>query len=168
VKNGLERVGDLEIDVDPLTSRRNWRLQRAGWVVMAALIAAALAGLFGAGALASRRAAGAGLEVEYERFARWQRPSEVRMRVAAPVAGNSLRLWIGQEYLAGASLERVTPRAASTVLEGERLVFEFDAEPGARAVEVVFRFEPRRPGTLRLAAGVAGGPSLAVQQFVYP
>jgi len=44
-----ERAGDLEIDEDLSFQRREWRVQRGGWVVMAVLILLALLGLTGRG-----------------------------------------------------------------------------------------------------------------------
>ena len=45
-----ERAGDLEIVEDLSFQRREWRVQRGGWVVMAVLILLALLGLTGRGA----------------------------------------------------------------------------------------------------------------------
>lgn len=57
---------------DPATVQTEWRVQRVGWVVLAGIVVAALAGVFGAGPLSwtSASADDASLVVKYSRFAR--------------------------------------------------------------------------------------------------
>jgi hypothetical protein len=43
----------FQIDEDLNFQRREWKIQRAGWVTMALVIIAALLGVFGAGPLSS-------------------------------------------------------------------------------------------------------------------
>lgn len=47
----VHRVGDLEIEEDLDHQRRCWKLERASWAVMALVLLAAMAGLFGSGPL---------------------------------------------------------------------------------------------------------------------
>jgi hypothetical protein len=47
----LGRAGDLEVEQDLDFQQRTWALERAGWIVMLLIIAAALAGFFGGGPL---------------------------------------------------------------------------------------------------------------------
>src|SRR3712207_4138009 len=49
------RVGDLEVAEDLTFQRREWAAQRVGWVLLALVIAAALAGLLGRGPLSTTR-----------------------------------------------------------------------------------------------------------------
>ena len=68
----------LELHQDPRFTRRIAAIQRAGWVVMGLVIAAALLGLFGAGPLsrATAEAADGTLRLEYDRFGRLSAPGE--------------------------------------------------------------------------------------------
>ena len=49
----LVRVGDLQIHQDLCQERREWKIQRVGWLLMALMLVAALAGLLGPGPLSS-------------------------------------------------------------------------------------------------------------------
>ena len=52
----LRRIGDLDLNQDLDHEARESRAQSIGWAVIAVLLVAALAGLFGGGALSSRMA----------------------------------------------------------------------------------------------------------------
>jgi hypothetical protein len=62
----------MEVNADIEFQRRVWRVQRIGWLIIAAVIVAALLGVFGGGPLSRAAVQGDGLRLEYERFARLQ------------------------------------------------------------------------------------------------
>ena len=63
------RIGDLDIAQDIRSLNRAWKVQRAGWIVIALLLLAALAGLFGSGPVGDAREEAAALRVDYVRDA---------------------------------------------------------------------------------------------------
>src|SRR5690242_8532320 len=77
----------IQIDVDRRHSRREWRIERIGWAVMAVLLAAGLLGLLGYGPLSQARAGEPGtLSVTYDRLQRASAPSEYHFTVAPSLA----------------------------------------------------------------------------------
>src|SRR5215472_7278598 len=71
---------------------RSWIAERAGWIVLAALIAVALTGALGLGPLADARSESVdrSLSVQYERFQRITRLTKFTFTL--PAAGTNLAL----------------------------------------------------------------------------
>jgi hypothetical protein len=149
--------------------RAEWTAQRVAWAVLAALLLAALLGVFGGGPLARAEARGAdGLAVRYERFSRARCPETLTVLLPAD-AGGGRTLRISAALLDGVRLLDVSPPPARVRWNGEERVFVFDAEPGADGpLRIAFRLEPTRAGRLVgwMAAG-AGAP-VEIGKLVHP
>jgi hypothetical protein len=164
-------VGSLEIFEDLEFQRRSWIVQRIAWSVMAALVLAAAAGLFGSGPLSHARASSAdgSLRIDYARFARYQGPARLKIQTGGGLARDgAVRISLNREYLDGITIKQVTPFPDRIDAVAGGVVFVIrGAEPEA-AVTVHIDYEPARVGRLRgyLAAGDA--PGLRFGQFVYP
>lgn len=140
--------------------RRGWVMQRVGWAAMVALVAAGLAGVFGSGPASSGRAAAARLAVEYERFLRLDRETELAFRVDG---GGRTELWLAEDYARDLKIEAITPEPRAVRAGRGRVVFEFDLSGPS---DVVFHVRPRRAGRLAGQAGVEA--PLELRHFVYP
>ena len=80
-------VQGLQIEEDRAHQRREWRIERVGWVLMAGLLLAGLLGLLGDGPLSRATAGSAGaLSVEYDRLQRAAAPYEYRFEVDPSLA----------------------------------------------------------------------------------
>ncbi len=148
------------------------RIQRIGWIVFALLILAALAGLLGHGPL-SRTTAGdpaSSLRVEYQRFERYQGPTELRLHAAPQAArGGKLKIWLSREFLDNIELEQVVPQPVTAELGSDRQTYVFDAPHLTAETLVVLRYKPTQPfASVRIRAGVEGQPEVSFRQFVYP
>ena len=163
------RVGDLELSQDLAFQRRDWAVQRVSWALMALVLIASLAGVFGRGgpfASGSVHTGDAALHVEYERFPHVETPTTLTVRFGeAAVKAGEARLWLDRRYLERMTVRQVRPQPARVELGTERLTYVFAAR-GASAVS--FELMPRRFGPLHAAAGVEGGPDVRFRQLVYP
>lgn len=161
--------GGLEIDQDLAFERRDWTAERAGWVVMGVLAAAALAGLLGPGPLARRsaEASGGALRVEYERFARAQAPTDVTVHVRS-AGGEALRVSVDRAYLDAVVVERVQPEPVRTEGAPDRVTFVFPVRDPRAPASVRLRVEPQRFGRHAARIGVEGAGEIAFRQLVYP
>ena len=123
------RIGDLDSADNIEFQRRAWMFQRASWVAIALIVAAAMAGLFGSGALAKARVEASGLEIEYERFLRRHVPAELVIRVRAVATSSAFRLRIDNAYLRRVETGDIVPPPARR--EGGRkwTAFVFEAPP---------------------------------------
>ena len=165
--------GTLEVDEDLAFQRRQWRVQRIARVVMLVLVLAALAGLLGPGPLSGTSTADptGALTVEYNRFERTSRQTELRVRVApGQVRDGAVRLWVDAAHARELRLLSAMPPPAAAEVRADRQVYTFAAAAAAAdaPVEVTIRYEHQAAGRARGRVGVVGGPAVEVNQFVYP
>lgn len=146
--------------------RRNWRVQRAGWVVMTLAVLLGLAGLFGRGPLTRGDASAPGLSLQYQRVLRLEATESLEFRLEArPVGEAGLELDSG--FVSRTEIERTipAPREISVSPEGHRLSF---TAAGTGSVAVRLLFVPKKLGRLRARFGTPGGAELPVSFFVLP
>ena len=166
----VKRIGDLELDQDLDFQRRQWRLERAGWVLIALVVALAALGLFGTGPISSATAGGGeeGLTVEYQRFVRRQGQLELVIGIDARHASNGqVALRIDGDYLASVRIQEVSPEPVEVRADGADRVYVFAIAEGASSVEVTIGGAPQEIGRLRGEVG-AGDSAVSFSQFSYP
>lgn len=166
-----ESIDGLQINQDMPHQRREWRAQRTGWVVIALLLVAALAGLLGPGPLSSSvaHAPDGGLRVEYDRFERLQSPNELRIVLPADLARTgSIRIRLNREFVESADLERFDPDPVSVAVDADGFVYEFAVNPAGRPPTVIAHYQYRSAGSTPVRVSVEGGPAVAFGQWVYP
>jgi hypothetical protein len=160
----------LEVNEDPDFQQLDWRIQRAGWVILALIIAAGLAGLLGPGPLSKTTVlGGSGLAVEYERFLRHGAQSELLVNVAGEAQPHGpVRVAISREYLAGLDLQQVTPSPIRVQSAGDAVVYVFENLAGRGSLQAKFAFQPGKLGTHAGVIAVDGGARVSIRQFAYP
>lgn len=146
--------------------RRNWRIQRTGWVVMTLVVLLGLAGLFGQGTLARREASTQGLTLRYQRVVRLEATQLLEFALDARQAGE-IGLELDSGFVSRTEIERIIPepRSVSVSPAGQRLSFPVT---GSGSVAVRLFFVPRKLGRLRARFGASGGAALPVSFFVLP
>ncbi|BDG74470.1 hypothetical protein [Roseomonas fluvialis] len=153
--DALRRARALVCD-EPRAQRRVWRVQRFGWAAMAVFVAAACAGVFGAGGpLTDRQARGgpSAPDVAYEGVVRLSRATTWSILLPAG---------IGTLALEASALEHfeprlVVPRPIEERREESSLLMMFHASGGGR-LRVNIVLTPTAPGLheVRLTAGSGG------------
>jgi len=183
----LSRAGDVEVGFDEKFEYFWFRVQRAGWAVMAALVLLGLSGLFGRGPLARATAGdqGALLRVDYERFARFRTPTMLAAHVGkAAMSAGQVSIWLGNDLLHGMPVERTVPTAVSAAPVSDGVVYTFQVPPESDSATVLFAVQPgvagRHRGRMALLAGPpppldgasgaasAAPPALEIRQLIYP
>ncbi|MDQ3657829.1 MAG: hypothetical protein M3457_22490 [Chloroflexota bacterium] len=166
----MKRVGDLEIDQDVGFEQRQWKIQRAGWVVMALIVVAALSGVFGSGPLSAATAGDEEtLVVHYQRFVRHQGQGELVVKVGPNQASaGEVEFWITMEYLGEIDLQGISPEPDEVRSAGDRQVFVFLVDDPAQPLEVTITYFPNGLGRVSGAAGLLDGASVSFTQFGYP
>jgi len=163
------RVGSLSTPDRLRFQEDNWRAGRIGWAALAALVAAALLGLFGDGALSNAESASSdgSLTVGYRRLLRAESPAQLDVTAAPSLAdGGRLAIRLDAAYLARFETVTIEPEPESTALGNDRTTFYF-ATTATRPVTVRFRLEARRAGSAS-GAVEAGAARVELRQFVYP
>lgn len=162
----------LQLEEDIAFERREWRAQRIGWVLMAFVIAAALAGAFGNGYLSHARARGSdsNLVVSYDRIVRYGAPTVLEFQLTAPTAAKELQLWIARPYLDGLEIQSVLPEPTNVTSAPGSVIYSFGYSGAATTQphKVRFLVQPTKRGARRGKAGVPGYDSVAFAQFVLP
>ena len=166
-----QRVGDLEVAQDLTFQRRAWIVQRAGWVAMALVAAAALAGLTGSGPLSQATVGVAGdpLRVEYPRFARHRAPTTLQLHLAPGVGqGGTVRVWLNAEYLRGATVEAVYPEPERVEAGPGRVTYVFALERPGQPTTIVFNLLYDAFWRQQVTVGLGDREPVRFRQFIYP
>jgi len=158
----------LEIHEDLTFERREWRVQRVGWGVLALLLLLGLLGAFGNGPLSHADASAGALRVSYERFAHAQAPTTVIIRVSSP-GTDPVRIAIDHEYLDTLSVDHIRPTPLRAESNGDDAIYEF-AGPSAGELRITLDGTPQKPGlpaaTIRLQGPKTS--TVGIRQLVYP
>jgi hypothetical protein len=164
-----EEPPDFGQDLD--FQRREWAAQRVGWIVLALLIVAALAGLLGDGPLSRTQAAShdGALRLQFDRFARVGATTMLRLRFRPAHNGDgNHRIWLQGGYQEATRIREVSPTPDHVEDDRGRVVYVFRAFQPERSTEVAFYVQPRNPGLQSGRIGVVDGASVAFRQFIYP
>ena len=166
-----KRVGDLEIGQDLSFQKLQWRIERIGWAVMAAMLLAAVLGLLGPGPLSSARAgeAGSALWCEYNRLERYDSSNRMLVHIGPDAArGSMTRLALNREFIEGIELRHIDPEPEKIEVTADRFVYVFNTPDPAQMATVAFHFEPNTYGKIPVRVGLDGADELHFWQFYYP
>ena len=161
----------IELFEDLAFQRRQWRWQRAGWVLMGLFTAAGLLGFFGSGPLSNgtARSSDGVLAVDYERFIRRHSPSTLRVSLSpAATSTDRVALRVNRAYLDDAMIQSIVPEPAHVASGADEITYQFDSPPTRRKLVVVFDLEAKKAGTVRLRLRTGGTSEVAVDQLIYP
>ena len=165
----MAKDGGIDLVDDISFQEKTWRVQRVGWIVMALLVAAGLAGAFARGPLSRAEAEGPGLRIEYERFERYQAPSEIRVRLAPEaVVDGSVALMLDGDYADRVPVERIDPAPERSAPTAGGHILYFPVPPNARPGTVIFQIRPQLVGLVHGRIGIAGAAPVSFTQFVWP
>lgn len=165
----IKKAGALEVDEDPDFERREWTVQRVAWILLVIFVLAALAGFFGHGpaALAYLGQEGEPFEMKYSRFARFKAPIDLDVKLR-PAAGQAPQLWFSSNYLKSLRIEHVSPEPAQTQVNGDGVLYTFEAAEAEQPIEVSVHSVAEGMGRLSGRAGPSKESAQAFWQFVYP
>jgi hypothetical protein len=164
------KASSLQIEDHQDFQRRQWRAERIGWIAMALLITAAVAGLFGGGGVladASSASSDGRSRVDYQRFARKGSATTLEIIIAA-TGERELRIGIDEPYLSAMSLRSITPPPLATVLSGRSYTFSFNRAPGAIDTRIRLHLEPDSAGSLEGAVTIDNAAPLRIRHFIFP
>jgi hypothetical protein len=164
------RVGDLQINQDLAHERIEWKIERAGWIVMALVLLAALVGLLGRGrfSVAVAGEKGSTLWVEYNRFERYQAATMLRIHLGAASRDGKARLWLNREYVENIEIHHIDPEPETVEVLHDRFIYSFNLPDGAQPSAVTYYFEGNAFGRILISVGMDGGSQLNFPQFFYP
>jgi hypothetical protein len=163
-----KRAGNLEVAQDMQFQEKEWVVERWGWIIGFVLILAALAGLFGEGPLARASAAAGPLEVRYERFVRFDAPTELLLQAQSGSEAN-VTVWFDRDYLQNVQVERIVPEPDLAYIDQNRIYYQFQTANPEETVQITFHLMASHFGLMRAQIGQDTVElPLEIQQVVYP
>jgi hypothetical protein len=170
VRPSKSDIADL-VGERPSFQRREWRVDRVGWVVMALVLVAGLLGVWGGGSLGNVTATGSDgrVSVDYDRFVRNLGQSSLIVTFPPGSAEQGvISMRIDQQYLAANEVESTTPQPDSVTAREGRFIFEFSAADDT-SLTARFDFRPNSGAGVRTATIESdSGAPVRLWQFVYP
>ena len=157
------KYGGLELEEDMSFQQRTWKVERAGWVLMALIALASILGLIDKGPFSrSRKGDAGGLQVEYERFIHLDTPTD--LHVSLPVEGPFV-IQLPFRYLEEAEISHVVPEPTEVASYGGFVTYSFASKPGT--ADILFNVTVRRAGSVK---GFVQSDRQRIEftQFVYP
>lgn len=140
----------------------------AGWVFMLLIIVAALAGLFGQGALSERELEAGSLKMKYQYFLRHSTPTELKFSIKeTATADQTVSLALDSRYLTDLKIDAITPRPEET-LDPEGPIFHFKLSESRKPVQVTMHVQPQGFGFLHGKVRINDESEQEFTQFVYP
>ena len=172
VLNEQEKDVGIDVGEDIGFERREWKMERAAWLVMLVVVLAAVGGLFGNGLFSgtTRTSADGRLEIGYQRFARNASETTLKMSVSRALTTDEgeLTILVSSTYLRRFVIRAVTPEPDSVEAVGDSLAYVFKLTAGTPRFEADFELEPRSTGWVRGTVGLEGRAPVRLSQFVYP
>lgn len=162
------RAPHIEIEEDLAYQRRFWKMQRAGWIVLAAVLLAALLGLFGHGPLSFATAGHSSdpLRLEYERFGRYHSTTQFTVHVAKK--DQALSFHLDRDYLDSFRVEQIVPEPERTAISTNGATYFFAVTESNQPHIVTLYVKPQRFGWLAGRIGSTERDVLSIWQFVFP
>ena len=160
----------LELAEDAEFQRREWVVERVGWVLLGVVLASAVLGLFGGGPLSQARVTDQQqtFEVTYERFTRALTYTVLEITVdAGAIEDSSVTVYLSDTWIDNVTTWQITPEPDSTTRTDEGIFYEFATRPNSPLVATLL-YRPNDPGISRSAVGIGDSERVELWQLVYP
>jgi hypothetical protein len=146
--------------------RRFWAVERAGWLLLAAIAVIGLTGALGNGPLSWQHASGGVLSVSYERFQRATRAAAFVFDVPQ-VSADEWSLRLSAPFQRNFEFTSIQPPPLRSRAGPDGIELTFAARPGANS-RIVIWAHSRAYGITRIAAAANGGAPASFWVFIYP
>jgi hypothetical protein len=151
--------------------RREWVIQRIGWMAMLLPLVAAFHGLLGNGPLTDAPASSSdgAVTIEYFRIARHHQPRTLSVTVAPDVVENGeVKIWIDRAYADQFGLQNIVPDPDSADVEPDRVIYTFTTGQANGPLTVTFSYNHDGFWRQHGRVGLIGGPTISFTQFLFP
>lgn len=162
---------DLEQQQNQRTVRREWWVERVGWLLIAAVVIAALLGFLGPGPLTHRRSESndGRLIVEYYAVRRYSAPAELKVFFEEPSNdGTYVDLALSSPIIDAIELKSITPAPIESRLDKDRVVHRFAVADLTEHGKVIYRFDHESFGLLRGTITLLPDSQVELSQFICP
>jgi hypothetical protein len=162
-------VGDIQVNEDLSFLRKEWRVQRIGWLAMLVFVLLALVGAFGRGPLANVTDGDpATLAIAYERMIRHSADTQLEIIAGRALRADTLRVYITSGYLKAFELRSIVPEPVASGVRGPYVYYDFVRDPRTRSSEITFNLIAEGYARKRARVFTTGAAPLHVHQFILP
>jgi hypothetical protein len=169
VPEPLQNPGECPIQEDVRFQHVTWQVERLGWIFMALIVVAALAGLFGGPTTRQETRDQSGrVQIEYQHLQRHLDPAALRLKI--DTQGQSLfELTIDKQLARAFEIRSVIPEPIETQAHEGGLLMKFAASSeNTMPAEIVIMAIPNYPGDVSGGIGLIGEQPAHLDIFVYP
>lgn len=166
----LNTVGTLEVGQDLAFQRRDWRMQRVGWGLLALVLVCAFLGLLGGlGPLNQQRAGSQqlGVAVQYDRFLRRDSHGGELQAKLFDVTQGKATFYISSNYGDAVQITSVVPQPESVKSEGDGYLYTFQASGQEATVHFYLLPENTTIGGVTATVGPDADRTVNFKQWVY-
>ena len=154
-------VNKLPVEDEISLHRKGWIVQRIGWVLIFGFLIAAMLGFFGEGPLSRKKIQAGNVNVEYERFCRYEHGMKLRLQSAGE---NISTISIPQTYLKSFRVGAIVPEPDKQVATAGFIQYQFE---GSQNNIVSFYLSPVERKTVEGLFQV-NNHSFTIKQTIYP
>ena len=151
----------LEIDEELKLHEKGWAIQRVGQIIVVLVIIAGALGMFGEGVISSTTPRSGVVNVEYERFFRYQTEMKILVKSGEHISTISFP----QRYLEKFKLIRFMPEPDANNTAGEETIYHF--LPGQNHIVSIY-LETQSYGNISGLMTINGKDPFQLQHFIYP
>ena len=168
--SGQTSIAELELPDKMAHQRREWLVERAGWCLIALVLAAALLGALGPGLLGRQAESSddGSLRVKYWFIERYEAPNVLELWLTSDSSTADHTLEFSRSFMDAVTIDQFVPRPASSTSQSGKVALTFHTETGSAEHKVICRYKHSRFGLLKYEIGLPGHQPLQVQQFVLP
>lgn len=163
------KPAELMVEQDLRFQSFVWRIQRFGWIAMAALLVLAALGFAGGmGPVNKATATNGRLEVEYKPYIRRSAPIELNLKLSGH--SETTKVLIDEEYLSEFDIQRIVPQPESVTVSNRQLEYEFATRTTSNSIEVSFLLKAKEDSVGRIEGLIyqSADKPIKVTQVVYP
>jgi hypothetical protein len=166
-----ESEHSLDLEEHLRVQRLGWAVSRIAWVVMAAVVVAALFGLFGGGPLGRRSTNHpSGVVLHYDGFGRYGADSALLFEIPASAAeGNERSVWVDTDYLQSIKVDHISPEPDMITQARGGYRFTFLVSDRAPVLEATFDLTAAEVGRIQGGFSVGEADDITTfDQFFFP
>ena len=160
---------DLEVRRNETFQRREWRVERIGWVLLCVLVLAGLAGFLGPGPFASRTVTSERdlVTVEYDRIGHYEADDSVTFTFSRDAAEEgSVTFRLTGAWTTAVDLQSIVPEPSDQTAVPDGVVLAVPVD-GAGPIRVAISFRAQALGNLPARVSVRDDAA-TFDQFVLP
>ena len=162
-KSSVEHVStDLQMDEQIRMQENGWKFQAIGLVLMFVLVLAAAIGLFGDGLVSKTKQNIDAIEIEHERFHRFE--AKMPLKITARDNDGGMTVSFPTTYLESFEIESILPEPNGNRFDAGKVRYDFR---GKDEMSVIFYLIPRKRGSIQGTIEV-NNTRFAINHYIFP